>query len=790
MELDKNALVPQASQTESPVQSPLQSDLLIPVEFDQLLALADGTLLVDFSEAIADQLVDFSAESLVVEISRQGETLRHELFPADYLPGPLTVSTAGSFCQDWIYSSVPYLYSSRTDNAVISRDVDRPPFPSDINEDAEANSPLISVSKTVDSDPDFFSSDEERSLLWLPALQTNGLAQHAELVLVPSFNPIQPVRDPEAVTFPMLLYRATNPWTPEQVRWDTQPGVTDLVIVEENTLDPEQVKVIVDITSIGQFWIANPEQVYGLALYPEQFSGNGSRLSRFKGLSSPWVNIELTNPNPPAESLSQQIPIQAGDIVKFFFRERSHLNGFFEYETDGYGILFEETTEFGQAGQCRDIELSLRAGLAPSGPPPSIALRPEPDTLATGGQSLLGLEIAFSNGLSRPFPFQQRFDLEILSGQDLGVLRAADTGQTGSSLQQAGGEVFFDAFPGIPQAGQTVQIGAVALLEPYGEISIGAAPDDGSLQMQPAQAASASLPEDFLPPADTEPSPSGIELTGSGVITIQEEDDIQIEIDFPSGNILWPTLRDTIEGNPDNRNQIVFLIVVTNRGEPLAGFPINLKVAPIDSSGGHDHTNNRPEGILSNENGVTDENGFIAVSYTAPIVVGKDKIIAFSPADSAIIQSAEVSIRVPELQELEPGSTYELVGAPQNYSSTNDPCRTSPPASLHSSNHFGSSALVKVIQNIAAVFDSLHPGIKLRINDMSLENGGLFDVNNNWNIPHKSHRIGTNADIGFRAINSDSECTDINLRRLRRVIQSEIRREPLRETNHFHITIK
>jgi len=789
LELDRAMLTPQPAQTQPTGQAPLQSDFLIPVEFDQLLALADGTLLVDFTEAFTDQSVDFSADPLVVEIVRQGETLRHELLPADFLPEPLMVSTAGDFCQEQIYSSEPYLYTRITDNAVISRTESRPPFPSDISENAKVNPPLLSVSKTVDNDPDFFFSEEERSLLWLPALQTNGLATHAELVLRPSFNPIQPVVSPEAVSFPMLLYRAASPWTPEQVSWDTQPGVSDLVIVEENDLDTEQVEVTVDITSIGQFWVANPEQVYGLALYPEQFSGNGSILSSFR--SSSRVNIELGNPNPPAQSLSRQIPIQAGDVVKFFFRERSQHNGFFEYLTDGYGIQFEETVQFGQPGSCRDIELSLRAGLEPTGPPPSIAILPEPDTLAAGGQSLIGLEIAFSNGTKRPFPFLQRFDLELLSGQELGVLRAADSGQTGSSLQQVSGEVWFDAFPGIPQAGQTVQIGAAALLEPYGEISIGAAPEDGHLQMRPAQAASPAGSEASLP-MDTEPSPTGIELTGSGEITIQKEDDIQIEIDFPAGNTLWPTLRETVEGNPNNRNRREFLIAVTNHGEPLADFPVNLLVVPSDSSGGHEHTNNRPAGTLSMSFGMTDENGFIGVTYTAPPLGGREQILVLSAADSTIMKSAEVRIRIPGLQELEPGSTYELVGAPQNYSSTNDPCRTSPPASLHSGNHFGSAALVEVIQNIASVFDSLHQGVKLRINDMSLESGGLFDIdiNNNWNTPHKSHRVGTNADIGFRAINSDSECTDINLRRLRRIIQTEIRSEPLRETNHFHIIIK
>ncbi|MGF1669751.1 MAG: hypothetical protein ACFCU6_04820, partial [Balneolaceae bacterium] len=148
LELDRAMLTPQAAQIEPAGQIPLQSGLLIPVEFNQLLALADGTLLVDFTEAFAGQSVDFSAEPLLVEIQRQGESLSHELFPADYLPDPLTITTGGSFCQDRIYSSAPYLYTRRPDNAVIRRSVSTsnpPPSPSDYSDHSEAHSFILSV---------------------------------------------------------------------------------------------------------------------------------------------------------------------------------------------------------------------------------------------------------------------------------------------------------------------------------------------------------------------------------------------------------------------------------------------------------------------------------------------------------------------------------------------------------------------------------------------------------------------------------------------------------------------
>lgn len=50
---------------------------------------------------------------------------------------------------------------------------------------------------------------------------------------------------------------------------------------------------------------------------------------------------------------------------------------------------------------------------------------------------------------------------------------------------------------------------------------------------------------------------------------------------------------------------------------------------------------------------------------------------------------------------------------------------------------------------------------------MSLEYGGLFDFENNWATPHRSHRIGINADIGFSGIDNSGSCVErLNLRDL------------------------
>ncbi len=40
----------------------------------------------------------------------------------------------------------------------------------------------------------------------------------------------------------------------------------------------------------------------------------------------------------------------------------------------------------------------------------------------------------------------------------------------------------------------------------------------------------------------------------------------------------------------------------------------------------------------------------------------------------------------------------------------------------------------------------------LEICDIKLEYVGIFDIVNNWHTLHRSHRIGKNADIGFKGI--------------------------------------
>ncbi|MGE3512896.1 MAG: hypothetical protein AB7N65_28880, partial [Vicinamibacterales bacterium] len=77
-------------------------------------------------------------------------------------------------------------------------------------------------------------------------------------------------------------------------------------------------------------------------------------------------------------------------------------------------------------------------------------------------------------------------------------------------------------------------------------------------------------------------------------------------------------------------------------------------------------------------------------------------------------------------------------------------------------NHFGSLQLRTNLLSISNQFHSASNGLRLRINDMSLRDGGIFDFNNQWNADHNAHRWGHNADIDLYAENASGQCVSLD----------------------------
>jgi len=125
-----------------------------------------------------------------------------------------------------------------------------------------------------------------------------------------------------------------------------------------------------------------------------------------------------------------------------------------------------------------------------------------------------------------------------------------------------------------------------------------------------------------------------------------------------------------------------------------------------------------------------------------------------------------------------PDGLVELNADPDNYVLTGDK-----PA--HPLNHYGVPEFVDVIKNLAKKYKELY-GKRLRINDISLVNGGIFDINYNWKPPHNEHREGKNVDISKTSYEGTTVTYDevINcLREIKKYNDVSV----LDEDNHFHL---
>lgn len=215
---------------------------------------------------------------------------------------------------------------------------------------------------------------------------------------------------------------------------------------------------------------------------------------------------------------------------------------------------------------------------------------------------------------------------------------------------------------------------------------------------------------------------------------------------------------------------------------------------------GHDH-GARPEGAMGklqsdSQDATTctavigaDGTGSCTLTYQASEVSGVETIIA--RADGFNDAQAQATVQVPGLVEL-PGdpapSRYMLVGAPDNHAGTNDPCRPIPPTSRHFQNHFAQPGLNDAVVAIAEKMFG-ETGISLRVNDGSLPLGGLFDIRNNWNPPHRTHRVGLDVDIGFSGVRNGT-CVPHKRIRLEAVIRRITGNDPVIESDHFHARVR
>lgn len=246
---------------------------------------------------------------------------------------------------------------------------------------------------------------------------------------------------------------------------------------------------------------------------------------------------------------------------------------------------------------------------------------------------------------------------------------------------------------------------------------------------------------------------------------------------------------------------------------------LRVYVQAVDRSGGHLHDDTpRPHGYLLTQDedypplntttvaGGTFEfstyekplviksgpSGTAVLYYVAPEISGEERIIvsteAASPANRQVATNL-VRVTVPALQPLLPSSTITTVGI----------------CDAHPRSHFGTADMIQAVTALAANYFA-ETGRRLPVNDMSLPQGGLFDIGPEvvcdsvdkeygpfWGYGtagghknHFGHRVGTEVDIAIGSKPSNVQFERILLEQGWWQVNPVLWRS---EGNHYHLNL-
>ncbi|MEK7066282.1 MAG: hypothetical protein AAB965_01765, partial [Patescibacteria group bacterium] len=137
------------------------------------------------------------------------------------------------------------------------------------------------------------------------------------------------------------------------------------------------------------------------------------------------------------------------------------------------------------------------------------------------------------------------------------------------------------------------------------------------------------------------------------------------------------------------------------------------------------------------------ESSSVVLSYTAGEVGGQEMLVIKNTTNPDQEATAFVNVKVQGL--------IPLPSSPNYIVSSND--------ANHPSFTYGTPVLNGVINSVADEYKNVITSgtLKISINDMSLINGGLFDIGGTWSTPHASHRVGEDVDINSLPIDVNTK---------------------------------
>ena len=271
--------------------------------------------------------------------------------------------------------------------------------------------------------------------------------------------------------------------------------------------------------------------------------------------------------------------------------------------------------------------------------------------------------------------------------------------------------------------------------------------------------------------------------------TVHGGQDRKVEV-APSRTLIEPTARywkfDAMKKQytphptrlPDTSRTVVTVSVIDAAGTPVPNVDVTLTLHAREGSAGHDHAGGKPTGIYQTlahdplPEGVinTGASGVAKLYFVASEVSGPVQLEGTSV--NARPDTATVQVGIPGLAAMPPGPHYLFTGAVKGQ---------------HSDNHYGTPAALAAFRQFA---DSLNQwiGEPLGINDVSLPQGGLFDVGGQqWELPHGYHRRGTHADVRTKYASRQVFSKKLQ-ERMRALWKLTLHfGEPVNEADHLHL---
>ncbi|MCB0412050.1 MAG: hypothetical protein KDD22_05955 [Bdellovibrionales bacterium] len=203
----------------------------------------------------------------------------------------------------------------------------------------------------------------------------------------------------------------------------------------------------------------------------------------------------------------------------------------------------------------------------------------------------------------------------------------------------------------------------------------------------------------------------------------------------------------------DDNKVDVTVRVTSSNGANVSGKFIQFFSTPQEFSGGHDHSGGRPTGNFDYSGCTTGSDGTCSVTYFASEIGGIEKITATLAGNPPQQASKNINVQVPSLVDFEDlagvlnGTLLRLTG------------QTSSHATGHFLNSDNSADVIGIAKDIYVRYQA-----SVGFNDMSLLNGGLFDIGppigTFWRRPHGLHRVGKSVDIDHCAISVVTENTN------------------------------